>query len=121
MHSHEHSTKQAINSASDSAKHERLKLRRWPPHQLLRNDKIRVKLATMLSKRFFAVSELSELSLESIGCCQRFISVLKSFDLLTVQWVDGHGLPNKISAAVNANKERRSGLVSSLRKKFNLI
>jgi hypothetical protein len=74
-----------VDATKMSVQPELLRLRRWPPQELLHNDRHRVKMAALLGNRFFAVSELAELTQQPIEKCRRFVSVLKYFDLLMIQ------------------------------------
>jgi len=60
----------------------RWKLRRWPPQQLLRDSRTRMRMASLLSRRALSVEELAYLSAGDPADCQVFLQMLQGFDLL---------------------------------------
>lgn len=60
----------------------RWKLRRWPPQQLLRDSRTRMRMASLLSRRALSVDELAYLSGGDPADCQVFLQMLQGFDLL---------------------------------------
>lgn len=63
---------------------QRFKLRRWPTAAIMRNDRQRIRLATLLSRRALKLDELASLSELSVDYCRDFLHVLKSTSLLDV-------------------------------------
>jgi hypothetical protein len=105
-------------SAQTLAGSESVKLRRWPPHQLLRNDRSRVKMATLLSKRYFALPELAELTQQPVESCLNFINLLKSFDLLAVQEHALNEFPQTFIPTLLIEKKHGHGLIRSIRRRL---
>lgn len=63
----------------------RFKLRRWPPSALVRNDPGLIRMSTLLSRRSLLLTELAELSQQSLDSCHRFIQSLLPVGLLELQ------------------------------------
>jgi len=59
-----------------------LKLRRWPPASILRNDPMRVRMATLLSRRAMVPSELAAACNQPLAMCQAFMTNLQLMGLL---------------------------------------
>ena len=65
----------ALAQVQADARHELL---RWPPALVLRNDRQRIRLATLLSKRAFSANELSLISGQSAEECLAFLRLMRS-------------------------------------------
>lgn len=63
----------------------RFKLRRWPPQTLLQNNASLIRMSTLLSRRSLRLSELAELSQQSLDSCMAFIEKLLSMQLITCE------------------------------------
>lgn len=61
---------------------QRYRLRHWPPLVLLRGDRQRVRMATLLSRRPLGVRELAALSGQPEERCLTFVNLLQGFNLL---------------------------------------
>ena len=63
----------------------RYRLLRWPPASVLRDDADRIRMATLLSRRFLSVQELVSISRQSENICMDFIHMLQEASLLQTQ------------------------------------
>jgi hypothetical protein len=63
----------------------RFKLRRWPPQALLQNNASLIRMSTLLSRRSLRLSELAELSQQSLDSCRLFIEKLLSMQLIACE------------------------------------
>lgn len=77
------------------------KLRRWPPAQLLHQDAHRVRMATLMSRRFVTVDELAKLTQESPERCQTFVQLLRSMSLVDVTDVQAMPSPDTVIAGAD--------------------
>ena len=107
----------------------RLKLRRWPPATMLRNDPQRIRMATLLSRRPLQVEELASISGRPLDECQTFVRNLQAVGLVNVQ-----ASPPESSLAPQAGAEPAvahhthtpprarfaAGLIGSIRKRLGL-
>lgn len=71
-----------LKPATAEAGSARWKLRRWPPQQLLRDSRTRMRMASLLSRRALDVDELARLSGGDPADCQVFLQMLQGFDLV---------------------------------------
>lgn len=101
---------------------ERYRLRRWPQAELLRGDRQRVRLATLLSRQSLTVGELAELSQLPSGQCQDFARLLQDHGLLHVaQPLAAPSRPVRPSEPQAAPAAAgRWNLVRSIRRKLGL-
>lgn len=60
----------------------RYRLLRWPPASMLHGNEEHVRLATLLSRRFFSAQELAAISSQSEAVCLDFMRTLQSARLL---------------------------------------
>jgi hypothetical protein len=95
----------------------RYRLRRWPPPELLRADKQRVRMATFLSRQWFTVEELASVSQTPLERCQVFMQMLQGFDLVSAAPAALHARPSMPSAGA---MPARWNLVRSIRRKLGL-
>lgn len=65
----------------------RFKLRRWPQSALVRNDPVLIRMSTLLSRRSLLLTELAELSQQSLERCTQFIESLQPVGLLDIEHV----------------------------------
>lgn len=63
----------------------RYRLRRWPPAAMLRADARRIRMATLLSRRAFTDTELTEASQHPLAEVQSFLMVLQGTGLVLVE------------------------------------
>lgn len=99
----------------------RYKLRRWPPHELLRADTGRVRLATLLSARALSVVELASLSQSPQERCHTFVQLLQGFDLLeTAEAPVARAHISPSPATAGAEAPGRWNLVRSIRRRLGL-
>lgn len=63
----------------------RFKLTRWPPPELLHGEPQRIRMASLLSRRFLSVRELSRLADVDDIRAQTFIQLLQNFQLLAIE------------------------------------
>jgi hypothetical protein len=103
-----------VQGVATTAAGPRYKLRRWPPQALLRSDPQRVRMATLLSRRALAASELSALSGLAEAACQTFLQLLQSFTLLEVQ------APAATAMSAVPARPQGAAVAQSLRKRLGL-
>ena len=72
----------AASSAPVQDTGERYKLIRWPPPMTLRNDRNRVRLATLITRQAMDLKQLAQISGQSVAECGAFIMVLNSLSLV---------------------------------------
>lgn len=99
---------QKLLSQSASAQEEppaRYRLLHWPPARLLRHDADRIRLATLLSRRFLSVQELVAVSRQTETVCLEFIQMLQAASLLQTQ-VDTAPSPSDSSLDLPAPRKR---------------
>lgn len=72
----------AETAASKAPSQGSLKLRRWPPASILRNDPMRVRMATLLSRRAMVPRELAAACDQPLAMCQAFMTNLQLMGLL---------------------------------------
>lgn len=97
----------AIAGLADTAS-ARWKLRRWPPQQLLRDSRSRMRMASLLSRRALSAQELAHLSGGDPADCQVFLQMLQGFDL-----VDRVARPPAATAPAPAGNAPARGLGDS--------
>jgi hypothetical protein len=68
-------------------KQARFKLLRWPSSALLQNDASLIRMSSLLSRRALQLSELAELSHQSIECCFAFIEKLLPMKMVTCEFM----------------------------------
>jgi hypothetical protein len=95
------------------------RLKRWPPDALLHGDVKRVRLATLLSRRHLAISELSQVSGQETERCRTFLQLLQNFDLLDIQQATPVQRSPATSSAPSVSPIRHS-LISSIRRRLGL-
>lgn len=95
----------------------RVRLRRWPPAELLRSEAARMRMATVLSRRHLNARELSKLTEQNEAACQRFIHLLQGFQLLETETVDVAPAPATLAGTAPA---ARWNLVRSIRRRLGL-
>lgn len=114
--------------ATSARLHTRFKLRRWPPSTLVRNDPALIRMSTLLSRRSLLLTELAELSQQSLDACHLFIQSLLPVGLLDLEPLPSHAR----SAAAMAPAAQRMvpagapkasfgrGLISGIRRRLGL-
>jgi hypothetical protein len=95
----------------------RLKLRCWPPDELIRNDTKRIRMATLLLSQALSSEELAHMCQETLHRCNTFLSVLNSFDLLIHPTAIKHTDTN----ATSLIHTKKRSLVQSIRKTLGLV
>ncbi|CAN5273389.1 hypothetical protein BH10PSE16_BH10PSE16_27920 [soil metagenome] len=63
----------------------RFRLLRWPPTALLQNDATLIRMSSLLSRRALQLSELAELSNQSVDSCRLFIEKLLPMKLVSCE------------------------------------
>jgi hypothetical protein len=105
-------------SAAASPQAERFRLRKWPPQEVVRNDGVRVRMATMLSRRALSVHELADLSRQPADRCMAFVQTLRSLGLLEID-AGAAARPAEPPARKPAAAAQRT-LVDSLRRRLGI-
>ena len=85
------------------------RLRRWPAPALLGKDAIRIRLATMLSRRAMSLPELAALARVPLAHCQQFVTELQRQGLIDV-------LPSSHQTRVPRPEARTATAVTSTRR-----
>lgn len=62
----------------------RYRLKRWPPSELLRGDRQRIRIASLLSRRALPVGEIARLSGQPVERCRTFLNLLQGFGLVEI-------------------------------------
>ena len=99
------------------------RLRRWPAPALLGKDAIRIRLATMLSRRAMSLPELAALARVPLAHCQQFVTELQRQGLIDVLPSSPTTLaprPEARAAAAVTSTRRGVGasLIHSIRRRF---
>jgi len=79
------------------------RLRRWPPHDLLRQNAGYARLASFMAARFVPADQLASVSGVDPLVCRRFVQLLKARDMLEARSADadagaGAGAPASVAA-----------------------
>ena len=101
----------------------RFKLRRWPPSALVRNDPVVIRMSTLLSRRSLLLTELAELSQQSLDVCTQFIQSLQPIGLLDIEQVSAmaYSPPVQPSDAGTVSKMHfGKGFISGIRRRLGL-
>ncbi|MCD6664573.1 MAG: hypothetical protein LT081_00640 [Hydrogenophaga sp.] len=85
------------------------RLRRWPAPALLGKDAIRIRLATMLSRRAMSLPELASLARVPLAHCQQFVTELQRQGLIDI-------LPSSPTTVVPRPEARAATAVTSTRR-----
>lgn len=98
----------------------RYKLRRWPSATALAGDVSRIRIATMLSRRYLSIAELSTLTRVSAFSCEEFVG-----GLLREGVLDSQAMRVEVSTRVPEPVDtRRRGvgrsLIKSIRQRFGI-
>lgn len=98
------------------------KLRRWPPVSLLRRDPVRIRMATLLARRYLSMSELASMTGLNAEDVQLFMHNLKQVGLVDVR--QPSDFPRIENAAKPKTTEARGffskGLIGGIRKRLGL-
>jgi len=99
----------------------RYKLKRWPPDAVLRSDPLRVRMASMLSRRAMTGAELAAATQHPVDKCEMFLQSLQSLGVLDVQ-VIAEGAPRSepASAGERPATSEQWDLVRSIRRRLGL-
>lgn len=99
--------------ASRTCVHTRYRLMRWPNSALLRNDPARLRMSSLLARKPMQVTELAELSLQSIDTCSRFIETLMPTGLLKAEAVE-------LAQPVRAQVSRSRSFIRGIRRHLGI-
>lgn len=111
--------------------HQSYKLKRWPPLTLLHKDPVRIRMATMLSRRHLKISELASMTSLDRQEIYPFVHKLQMVGLLEVRQ-EAPPAPRKpatadvaaptpsASPASSSKPTFGKGLILSIRKRFGL-
>ena len=103
--------------------HTRFKLRRWPPSALMRNDPALIRMSTLLSRRSLLLTELAELSQQSLESCTQFIQSLQPVGLLELESVAATGSGSTQQRKVSSPSSKSTfgkGFISGIRRRLGL-
>ena len=101
------------------------KLRRWPPVSLLHRDPVRIRMATLMSRRFLKVSELASITGLSAQEVHPFVHNLQLVGLVELKRDPVMAAPVELAKEAVATKEPSKGffgksLIGSIRKRLGL-
>jgi hypothetical protein len=111
-----HARSAAVAAVNPQA--ERFRLRKWPPQEVVRNDAVRVRMATMLSRRALSVDELAGLSRQPADRCVAFVQTLRSLGLLEVD--AAAAAPSTEAPVRKPSIAAQRTLVDSLRRRLGI-
>lgn len=104
-------------------KQTRFKLLRWPPTALLQNDARLIRMSSLLSRRALHLSELAELSHQSVDSCFLFIEQLFPMKLIVCEAVAvpmGAAPRTVLQPSAPARLPFHRGLINSIRKRLGI-
>lgn len=104
----------------------RFKLLRWPPTALLQNDVNLIRMSSLLSRRALQLSELAELSHQSVDSCRIFIEKLLPMKLVSCESTTPAVTPGYTTlqpdqpTSTPAKIPFHRGLISGIRRRLGL-
>ena len=101
------------------------KLRRWPPVSLLHRDPVRIRMATLMSRRFLKISELASITGLSTQEVHPFVHNLQLVGLVELKREQAPTAPAELAAKPPAPDQSNKGffgksLIGSIRKRLGL-
>ncbi len=96
------------------------RLVRWPPNVMLQNDRGRVRMATLMSRRPLRLSELAHITEQPVEHCLKFVQSLRSLGLLEVIAVSHPSASAVAEAPIDPQRANRWNLVRSIRSRLGL-
>lgn len=96
------------------------RLVRWPPNVMLQNDRGRVRMATLMSRRPMRLSELAHTTGQPVDHCLKFVQSLRSLGLLEVTEVSHPSASAVAEAPIDPQRASRWNLVRSIRSRLGL-
>jgi hypothetical protein len=101
---------------------EEYKLKRWPPQAVLRDNKDRIRLANLISRKPFTAAQMAQLSGLALADVQAFITVLQSFGIVSVALAAPVASAQRLGTdtCVAPRKNSKRGFLSALRRKLGI-
>jgi hypothetical protein len=104
------------------------KLKRWPPTETLAKDAVRIRIATILSRRSISIEELVSLSRVELNVCGAFLQTLAQSQLIAIDKqaaeipIAPHNLAAQKSSSLNRGGMKGAiTLIQSIRRRFGLL
>jgi len=116
-------------AARGGAANQRFKLRRWPPPAILAADVVRIRAATLLSRRLMSLAELSTVSGMPPNRCEEFVGELTHVGLLEIaedlpKTAPAQSMPQQAEDVHARPAVTKAGfgraLISSIRRRFGM-
>ena len=115
---------QPVAKAPQSESETAFKLRRWPPVSLLHRDPVRIRMATLMSRRFLKISELASITGLSAQEVHPFVHNLQLVGLVELKREQAPTAPAELVAKPPSPDQSKGffgkSLIGSIRKRLGL-
>lgn len=104
----------------DAASRLHFKLRRWPPATLLGINPIRIRVATLISRRALRLDEMAAISGQSLEECVAIVNLLQDAGLIEIQDLPEKPMVMERFGSRLADQATKQGFVNGVREKLGL-